>query len=404
MSPLRPPLVAVADPGTSNDPWAGIWIAEDIDTILDGVRSGSWIDGTLGAVSAGLDTLAFVSDPIGGLLQYGVAWMLEHVKPLTEALDWLAGDPGQISAHAQTWRNISATSHDQAADLDRAVRGDTTEWVGGAADAYRTWSGQQRDAVGALATAAETMAAITEGAGTLVAAVRMMVRDAIAVLASRLISYAAEELFTLGLATPVVVAQVSTLCASWAARIAGWLRGLVHSLERLRGLAGRMGDAIEAIKKLLTRLRSRGDGLTTPSGAPDPGRKPRGDRTKAHPTKLKSKPLRRENESADVLAQNGYDIQQNPPTKPNGKNPDYLIEGEYFDNYAPQTDNLDNIRTKLSNKVSEDQADRLVLNLDDTSRSMADIADMLRRKPIADLKQILVVQDGTVVRFFPFEG
>ena len=87
MSPLRPPLVAVADPGTSNDPWAGIWIAEDIDAILDGVRSGSWIDGTLGAVSAGLDTLAFVSDPIGGLLQYGVAWILEHVKPLTEALD-----------------------------------------------------------------------------------------------------------------------------------------------------------------------------------------------------------------------------------------------------------------------------------------------------------------------------
>ncbi|HET6484595.1 MAG TPA: hypothetical protein VFG35_31770 [Actinoplanes sp.] len=284
------------------------------------------------------------------------------------------------------------------------MRSDTTDWAGDAADAYRTWSGQQRDAVGALATAAETMAAITEGAGTLVAAVRMMVRDAIAVLVSRLISYAAEELFTLGLATPVVVAQVSTLCASWAARIAGWLRGLVHSLERLRGLAGRMGDAIEAIKKLLTRLRSRSDGLTTPSGAPDPGRKPRGDRTKAHPTKLKAKPLRRENESADVLAQNGYDVQQNPPTKPNGKNPDYLIEGEYFDNYAPQTDNLDNIRTKLSNKVSEDQADRLVLNLDDTSRSMADIADMLRRKPIADLKQILVVQDDTVVRFFPFEG
>jgi uncharacterized protein YukE len=404
MSPPQPPLVAVADPRGSNDPWAGIWIAEDIETILGGVRSGSWIDGTIGVVSTGLDALAFVSDPIGGLLQYGLAWIMEHVKPLTEALDWLAGDPGQISAHAQTWRGVSTTLHDRAADLDRAARGDTTEWAGAAADAYRTWSGQQRDCVGALGTAAETMAEITEGAGMLVATVRMMVRDAIAVLVSRLISYASEEVFSLGLATPLVVEQVSTLCASWAARIAGWLRGLVHSLERLRGLAGRMGDAIEAIKKLLTRLRSRGDGLTTPSGAPDPGRKPRGDRTAAHPTRLKDKPLRRENESADVLAQNGYDVEQNPPTKPNGKNPDYLIEGEYFDNYAPQTDNLDNIRRKLSEKVSGDQAERLVLNLDDTSRSMADIADMLRRKPIANLKQILVVQDGAVVPFFPFEG
>jgi hypothetical protein len=100
----------------------------------------------------------------------------------------------------------------------------------------------------------------------------------------------------------------------------------------------------------------------------------------------------------------GYDVEQNPPPKPNGKEPDYRIQGEYFDNYAPATDNLDNIRTKLSKKVSDDQADHLVLNLDDTSRSMDDIADMLRRKPIADLKQILVVQDGKVIPFFPFEG
>ncbi|MFF5080380.1 hypothetical protein ACFY36_25290 [Actinoplanes sp. NPDC000266] len=399
---MRPPLVAVANPAGSTDPWAGVWIAEDIETILNGVKSGSWIDTTLGAVSAGLDALALISDPLGGLLQYGVAWILEHVKPLSEALDWLAGDPGQIAAHAQTWRNISGALREEAADLDRAGRWDTTEWVGSAADAYRTWNGQQRDAVGALATAADTMAAITEGAGMLVAGVRMMVRDAIAVLVSRLISYAAEMAFTLGLATPLVVEQVSTLCASWAARIAGWLRGLIRSLGNLRGLADRMGSAIEAIKKLLTRLRSRGNGPTTPSGKPDPSRKPRGKRTEAHPTKKRTRALRRENESADALARHGYDIEQNPPPKPNGKEPDYLIEGEYFDNYAPETSNLDNIRTKLSKKVADDQAGRLVLNMDDTSVSLDQVADMLRRKPIADLKQILVVQDGKVIPFYPF--
>jgi hypothetical protein len=43
-----------------------------------------------------LDALAFVSDPIGSLLQCGVAWIIDHVKPLSEALDWLAGDPGEM--------------------------------------------------------------------------------------------------------------------------------------------------------------------------------------------------------------------------------------------------------------------------------------------------------------------
>jgi uncharacterized protein YukE len=384
--------------------WAGVWLAEDIELIARGVQDKSWVDGTLGAVGAGLDGLALVSDPVGALLQYGIAWLIEHVEPLSEALDWLAGDPGQIAAHAQTWRNVVGALRERAADLDRAVRWETAEWVGGAADAYRVWSGQQRDAVGALATAAETMAAITEGAGMLVAGVRMMVRDAIAVLVSRLMSYAAEEVFSLGLATPLVVGQVSTLCASWAARIAGWLRGLVRSLEHLRGLAGPMNGAIEVIKKLLTRLSGRRNGVTTPSGKPDPGRKPKGDRTEAHPTRKKDRGLRRENESADALAQHGYDVEQNPPTNANGKNPDYRIEGEYFDCYAPETDNLSNIRKKLSRKVADEQADRLVLNMDDTRCTKEEIADMLRRRPVADLKQILVVEEGKVMPFFPFEG
>jgi len=58
------------------------------------------------------------------------------------------------------------------------------------------------------------MAAITEGAGVLVAGVRMLVRDAIATCVSRLIVYAAEEAFSLGFATPLVVEQVTTTVAA----------------------------------------------------------------------------------------------------------------------------------------------------------------------------------------------
>ena len=396
------PLVA-GRVNTPVDPWAGVWIAEDIESIMAGVKNGSWVETSIGGVSAGLDALALVSDPIGALLQYGVAWIIEHVKPLSQALDWLAGDPDQIAGHAQTWRNIAAALHDQADDLDRAVRWGTSEWSGGAAETYRAWSSQQKNAVDGLASAAETMATITEGAGVLVAGVRMMVRDAIAVLVSRLIDYAAEEVFSLGLATPLVVEQVSTLCAAWAARIGKWLRDLISSLGRLRGLAGKVGEAIEALKKLLSRLRgSRESRRTTPSGKPDPGRKPRGKRTDAHPTKKKDRPLRRENESADTLAENGYDVEQNPPSNEHGKNPDYKIEGEYFDCYSPITGKLDNIRDEVSGKVKEGQADRIVLNLSDCPRSMDEIRDVFERKPVANLKEIIVIKDGEVVPFYPF--
>lgn len=270
------PLIATAS-NAPVDPWSGVWIAQDIETLCEGVKNGSWIEGTLGAVSAGLDALAVISDPIGALLQYGVAWIIDHVKPLSEALDWLAGDPAQIAAHAQTWHNVASALRDRADDLDQAVRWDTAEWNGNAADAYRNWVGQQKGAVGGLAQAATTLATITEAAGQLIAGVRMMVRDAIATLVSRLIDYAIEELASFGFATPLVVEQVSTLCASWAAKISTWLKDLVGSLARLRGMAGRVGELIDNLKGLLGRLGHGGDdaGVVLQTGGEL--RRPRGD-------------------------------------------------------------------------------------------------------------------------------
>ncbi|WP_435152995.1 WXG100 family type VII secretion target [Micromonospora aurantiaca (nom. illeg.)] len=249
------PLVATAS-DTAPSAWAGVWICEDIELIAEGVRTGSWIDGSLGVVSAGLDALALVSDPAGALLQYGIAWLIEHVKPLSEALDWLAGDPAGITAHAQTWRNVATSLREDAAELTHAVRTEVAGWTGAAATGYRRWAAEQQQAVTGLAQGAEAMAAITEGAAGLVAAVRLLVRDAIAACVSRLIVYAAELVATAGLATPLVVEQVTTTVASWAARITRLLRGLLASLRRLMPEMRRLGDLIEKLREALSRLRA----------------------------------------------------------------------------------------------------------------------------------------------------
>jgi hypothetical protein len=253
------PLVAASVDGPK-DAWAGVWIAEDIELIAQGVRNGSWVDGSLGVVGAGLDALALVSDPVGALLQYGVAWLIEHVRPLSEALDWLAGDPAQISAQARTWRNVALQLRDDASDLARSVNWDLVDWTGAAAEAYRTWAGQRGQVLEGLARASDAMAAITEGAGFLIAAVRIMVRDAIATVVSRLIVYAAEELASFGLATPLVIEQVSTLIAAWAAKIGQWLRSLISSLRALAGESRTLARLIEELKKLLSRSRGAARG------------------------------------------------------------------------------------------------------------------------------------------------
>ena len=238
-------------------PWAGIWLADDVQSIRGAVQDRSWAELSVAGASAGMDVLAFVADPFGSLLQYGIAWLMEHVRPLAEALDWLAGDPNAIAAQTQTWRNIAGALRDNTDDLIRAVRWDTTDWEGEAGDAYRTWSTNQQNTITALARAADTMAVMTDAAASLIAGVRQMVRDAIAVVVAHLIDYAIEELASLGAATAVVANQAAILCATWSDRISRWMRDLLSSLSRLSTLGDRLKEALAAIKDLLGRLKNQ---------------------------------------------------------------------------------------------------------------------------------------------------
>jgi hypothetical protein len=117
-----------------------------------------------------------------------------------------------------------------------------------------------------LGLAAEGMALMTEAAGTLIGTVRIMVRDAVATVVSRLIVYAGELLATAGLATPLVVEQVTTLCAAWGARIARWLKGLIASLRDLGTAMRRLGDRVNDLKQGQARAADDGPDLAGTGG------------------------------------------------------------------------------------------------------------------------------------------
>ncbi|WP_329728901.1 hypothetical protein [Archangium sp.] len=89
----------------------------------------------------------------------------------------------------------------------------------------------------------------------------------------------------------------------------------------------------------------------------------------------------RENESARTLAEHGYDVEQNPPRRSNGKEPDYKLNGEYADCYAPRTDKPLNILDTVASKVNDDQAARIVLNLDDSQVTLDALRKALLENP-----------------------
>jgi len=110
----------------------------------------------------------------------------------------------------------------------------------------------------------------------------------------------------------------------------------------------------------------------------------------------------RENESAELLADNGYDVEQNPP-KPNNrtKKPDYKINGEYWDCYTPRTDRIRNISSGIKDKIIRDQARKIVLNLNDTPVSFEEMSKQLHDWPLQGLEEVLVIKGEQLVRIYP---
>jgi uncharacterized protein YukE len=279
------PLVAQAHSSTT---WyTGLGLAEDAAQISNGIENDSWVDGTLGGVGGALDLLGTVIDPLGSLVAWGVGWLMEHVRPLKEALDWLAGQPDEIAAHAATWRNVAAATAAAQQRYADAVRTQTAGWSGASGDAYRNHAAQQSDALGGIAKASEAISSAVEGAGLLVGLVRGIVRDLIAqfvaTLAARLPQWLAEAGLTLGIATPIVIGQVAALVAKWVNRIQGFIRALLNSLRRLSGKLDELTGVLAALKQTLSKL-SRSDPTATTQDATSAVRqtggelrRPRGD-------------------------------------------------------------------------------------------------------------------------------
>jgi hypothetical protein len=81
----------VAKPEADTTAITGIGLLEAGQAALDGINNGDWVEAGLGVVGAGLEALGLYMDPVGTLASYGVGWLIEHVQPLQDMLNDLAG-------------------------------------------------------------------------------------------------------------------------------------------------------------------------------------------------------------------------------------------------------------------------------------------------------------------------
>jgi hypothetical protein len=100
--------------------------------------------------------------------------------------------------------------------------------------------------------------------------------------------------------------------------------------------------------------------------------------------------LYRENESADLLFAAGHSVEQKPIIE-GRKNPDYRIDGKVFDNFAPSTSQLRNIRSTIQQKIEENQARNIILNLRDAEITVDEIDNYLLFYPVDGLEKLWII-------------
>ncbi|WP_141749455.1 hypothetical protein [Duganella phyllosphaerae] len=85
-----------------------------------------------------------------------------------------------------------------------------------------------------------------------------------------------------------------------------------------------------------------------------------------------------------------------PNISKKGANPDLRIDGALADVYSPSGSNVLTIRDTIDDKVKR-QAPNIVINLEDSSLSISDVAQFIQRNPVDKLESLIIIKDGNVV-------
>ncbi len=261
----------IAGPVDTATPFSGAGLLDSGAQLVAAIESGNWVEGGLAAFSTVADTVAAVIDPLGSLIAAGLGWLIDHFEPIKGWFNDLTGDAGAVAGFAQTWTNVQSQLDASADFLDRVVT-DLDDMAGEAIEAYRRF---QVDAAAHIRASGQWAGAMATGlqiASTIVQVVHDLVRDILSQLVGSAISWATQAVVTVGIATPWIVAQVSSRVASWTAKISSKLTGLLRS-------CGKLGDLLGELKALMSRAGSMFDGtLVKRSAATSHGSTPRAPR------------------------------------------------------------------------------------------------------------------------------
>lgn len=248
------PLVAQRQDTTSTLSGAGVF--DDIEQLSEAIDNKSWVSGALAGVALGVDTVAYVSDPLATLMAWGIGWVFDHIQPFKDWLLQLAGDADQLRANGQTWKNVAATLKAAADNIVRDVRSSFPDgsFTGSTATAYFAASGATTKGIAMTGALSGAVGTAYDVCAVIIQFVHDFVRDAISQVVASILSYAVELVASFGTAFPLVMEQISTKVASLMSGVSKRISALKESLSNLGTKLTNADQLLKSLKEWLHKL------------------------------------------------------------------------------------------------------------------------------------------------------
>ncbi len=231
--------------GPANEWTNGLKMVDGATDAADAFGRGDWIEGSVNGLSAGLDVVGAVIDPIGTIGSMIAGWLMEHLGCVQQWLDELCGDPGVINGFSSTWHNASGHLDGVAGDYRSAVHGDLSGLSGPAVAAYRNFGDGEAEFIRAMSQITDGVGAGIALGGTVLAGVREFISQLLADVVGQIVKLVGESLFTAGIAAPHAFTTAANKARELIQRTRRLMEDLAVSLDKMGKLLGEISPALE---------------------------------------------------------------------------------------------------------------------------------------------------------------
>jgi len=330
---------------------------------------------------------------------------------------WPDADEDQVVAMADGWRGLGGRLKTLQADNNRQTQDIVT---GNQSQAIASFGERANEYDGILLKLVEICAQVEGvliGVARAVLEVKKAILDALATLAKAIaeVKNRARDIPLVGGLLSDAIETLIEKPVALATQAITWVVEKVANLiidtivPTVVGLVRVVKDLVQNLRKSIKGTSST-DWPTNPSKKPHPENEPRGDRKAPHPNQKNKNilvALELENDAADTLAQAGYDIEQlEEDQKVQGKkNPDYRIEGEIFDGYAPKSSDPEYIwKYVQKEKIVAGQTERVVIDLNDpkTTVTVDELRKQFQENQMPNLREVKIIdKNGAIIDIYP---